>query len=118
MTESLAHRGPDSKGTWIDADAGAALGHTRLAIIALSPAGSQPMISADGRYVIVYNGEVYNHEELRPALAGEVAAFRGRSDTEVILEGCVAWGVQETAKRLAGMFAFAVWDRRDRILTL
>ena len=118
MTESLTHRGPDSKGTWIDAAAGVALGHARLAVIDLSAAGHQPMISADGRYVIIYNGEVYNHDELRPALADRIGAFHGHSDTEVILEACAAWGAEETAKRLIGMFAFALWDRRDRMLTL
>jgi asparagine synthase (glutamine-hydrolysing) len=118
MTESLAHRGPDSNGTWVDAAAGVALGHTRLAVIDLSAGGHQPMISADGRYVIIYNGESYNHAELRRMLADRRVRFRGHSDTEVILEACAAWGVDETVKRIVGMFAFVLWDRRDRTVTL
>jgi asparagine synthase (glutamine-hydrolysing) len=118
MTKALAHRGPDSNGTWIDAAAGVAIGHTRLAVIDLSAAGHQPMVSADERYVIAYNGEIYNHEELRQQLRGVFGGFRGHSDTEVILEACAAWGVEKTARQLIGMFTFALWDRRDRTLKL
>jgi asparagine synthase (glutamine-hydrolysing) len=118
MTKALTHRGPDSQGTWIDAAAGLGFGHTRLAVIDLSAAGHQPMISADERYVIAYNGEIYNHEELREELSSVVGGFRGHSDTEVILEACAAWGVESTARRLIGMFTFALWDRRDRTLRL
>ena len=118
MTDCIRHRGPDSGGTWLDGQAGLALGHRRLAIRDLSPAGHQPMLSADGRYVIVYNGEVYNADELSADLAPRGIPFRGHSDTEVILEACAAWGVQRTVKRLIGMFAFALWDRQKRTLTL
>ncbi|HUZ77929.1 MAG TPA: asparagine synthase (glutamine-hydrolyzing) [Chloroflexota bacterium] len=118
MMLSLAHRGPDDRGTWLDAPAGLALAHTRLAIVDLSPAGHQPMISASGRYVISYNGEVFNFKELRHELERQGHAFRGSSDTEVILEGCAAWGVQSTVERLIGQFAFGLWDREQRTLHL
>ena len=118
MCESLAHRGPDGQAIWVDAPAGIALGHRRLAIIDLSPTGTQPMVSADGRFVIVYNGEVFNFAELRDELAREGARFRGGSDTEVILEGCVRWGLGATVRRLVGMFAFGLWDRRTQTLSL
>src|SRR5450432_2370265 len=93
MTESLHHRGPDDGGTWSDAAAGLALGFRRLSIIDLSPAGAQPMVSACGRFVIVYNGEIYNTDELRAELRTLGRSFRGHSDTEVILEGIAQWGV-------------------------
>ncbi len=118
MAATLRHRGPDDQGVWIDAEAGIALGHTRLAIIDLSAAGAQPMVSADGQLVISYNGEVYNHSELRAELVACGHVFRGRSDTEVIVEACAAWGIERTAERLIGMFAFALWDRRTRTLKL
>jgi asparagine synthase (glutamine-hydrolysing) len=118
MSGSLAHRGPDDNGTWTDPEAGVALVHRRLSVVDLSPAGHQPMLSADGRYVISYNGEVYSHEEMRPQLAARGATFRGHSDTEVILESISAYGVEATLQRLIGMFAFALWDRRERTLTL
>jgi asparagine synthase (glutamine-hydrolysing) len=118
MADSLKHRGPDDHGIWFDAEAGIALGHRRLSIIDLSPAGHQPMISADGRFVIVYNGEVYSHEEMRPELAERGIRFRGHSDTEVMLESFAAFGVETTLPRLIGMFAIALWDRRKRTLTL
>lgn len=118
MTDSMVHRGPDSSGTWLDAERGVALGHRRLSIRDLSPAGHQPMVSACERYVIVYNGEVYSHEEMRTDLERAGHRFRGTSDTEVILEGCAEWGVEETARRLIGMFAFALYDRRERRLSL
>jgi asparagine synthase (glutamine-hydrolysing) len=118
MNSSLRHRGPDDEGVWVDADAPIALAHRRLSIVDLSPAGHQPMISSDGRFVITYNGEVYNHEEIRPELAARGIRFRGHSDTEVMLEAFSAFGIAATVKRLIGMFAFGVWDRRERTLTL
>ena len=118
MCDSLQHRGPDSGGVWIDEAAGVALGHRRLAIIDLSPTGSQPMHSADNRWVIVYNGEIYNYQDLRTELAGLGHSFRGTSDTEVILAGFSQWGVECTLKKLVGMFAIALWDRQERVLYL
>ena len=118
MNASLQHRGPDDDGVWIDAEAGIALAHRRLSIVDLSPAGHQPMVSADGRYVIIYNGEVYSHEEIRPSLTARGVSFRGHSDTEVILESIAAFGIEATLPRLIGMFAMALWDRRERTLTL
>jgi asparagine synthase (glutamine-hydrolysing) len=118
MAATLDHRGPDDAQSWVDGEAGVALGFRRLAIVDLTEAGRQPMVSASGRFVIVYNGEVYNAEALRPQLARAGIGFRGRSDTEVILEACAAWGVAATVKQLVGMFAFALWDRAERRLTL
>jgi asparagine synthase (glutamine-hydrolysing) len=118
MADAIRHRGPDDAGAWADADAGIALGHRRLAIIDLSPAGHQPMASASGRYVVIYNGEIYNHDDLRRELESLGATFRGRSDTEVVVEGFARWGIAATVPRLIGMFAFAVWDRETRQLTL
>lgn len=118
MADCMAHRGPDDHGLWSDAEAGIALTHRRLSIVDLSPAGHQPMTSADGRYVLTYNGEVYNFQELRPELEARGIVFRGHSDTEVILEAFAAYGIAPTVKRLIGMFAMAVWDRRERTLTL
>ncbi|WP_404385128.1 asparagine synthase (glutamine-hydrolyzing) [Caenispirillum salinarum] len=119
MGRTLLHRGPDGGDEWTDAEAGIALAHRRLAIVDLSPAGHQPMVSADGRLVVSYNGEVYNAPELREELeAAGVGPFRGHSDTEVIVEGCRLWGVEATARRLIGMFAFAVWDKATRCLWL
>ena len=94
MVDTLRHRGPDDDGIWVDAAAGIAFGHRRLSIIDLSPTGHQPMASRDGRYVITYNGEVYNFQELRRELADLGCGFRGHSDTEVILEACSEWGVE------------------------
>ena len=96
MVAQLRHRGPDDAGIWPDPDAGLALGHTRLAILDLSPAGHQPMVSADGRWVISYNGEIYNAAELRADLKTRGCALRGHSDTEVLLEAIAAWGVERT----------------------
>jgi asparagine synthase (glutamine-hydrolysing) len=122
MIGPIAHRGPDDQGIWFDADAQIGLGHRRLAIVDLSPAGHQPMHSADGRYVLTFNGEIYNHPELRKALEeqGAVPAggWRGHSDTEVLLEGISNWGLIETLKRSVGMFAFGLWDRQQRELSL
>jgi len=118
MTQTLFHRGPDAGDLWIDPEAGVAIGHRRLSIVDLSPAGAQPMVSSCGRFVISYNGEVYNAADLRPELEATGRMFRGYSDTEVIVEGAAVWGVEATVKRLIGMFAMALWDRRDRVLYL
>lgn len=116
MASTLHHRGPDAEGVWSDRDAGIAFGHRRLKVIDISEAGHQPMVSADGRYVLCYNGEVYTAPELRADLPK--VNFRGHSDTEVIVEACAAWGVERTLERLVGMFAFALWDRHRRALVL
>ena len=118
MAGALRHRGPDAEGVWVDADAGIALGHARLSIIDLSAAGAQPMVSASGRYVVSYNGEIYNAGELRTELERAGMRFRGHSDTEVLVEGVSRWGVCATVEKLIGMFAFAVFDRETRALTL
>lgn len=118
MNDRLRHRGPDGGGLWYDEAAGVALGHRRLAILDLSPAGAQPMVSASGRHVITYNGELYNHVELRSALEARGYVFRGRSDTEVLLGAIEQWGVQEALSRSVGMFAGGLWDRRARRLWL
>jgi asparagine synthase (glutamine-hydrolysing) len=120
QTRTLLHRGPDDCGTWLDPAAGVALGHRRLSILDLSPAGHQPMVSASGRYVIVLNGEIYNHLDIRARLDGENTAppWRGHSDTETLLASIDRWGVEVTLDLSVGMFAFAVWDRQERTLTL
>lgn len=120
MGEALHHRGPDDGGKWWDADAGIALAHRRLAIVDISPAGHQPMQSASNRWVIVYNGEIYNHCDLRRELESEKVSpvWRGHSDTETLLAAIEAWGVEETLRRSVGMFAFALWDRKERCLWL
>jgi asparagine synthase (glutamine-hydrolysing) len=118
MSDTLRLRGPDDSGVWVDAACGIALGFRRLAIVDLSPNGHQPMISADGRFVVAYNGEVYNFRELRVELEASGARFRGTSDTEVMIEGFSRWGVRPTIERLIGMFAVAIWDRESRRLHL
>ena len=118
MASQLVHRGPDDSGVWVDADAGIALGFRRLAILDLTPEGHQPMLSACGRYVIVFNGEVYNFAELRKALESRGHKFRGHSDTEVMLAAIREWGVEAAVKQFVGMFAFALWDRQERALHL
>jgi asparagine synthase (glutamine-hydrolysing) len=118
MVDALAHRGPDDRGEWVDEGSGIGLGQRRLSIRDLSPAGHQPMESSDGRWVVTYNGEIYNAEELRADLKEQGSLFRGTSDTEVLVEGIANWGVKATVTRSCGMFAFAAWDRRDRRLYL
>lgn len=143
MADALAHRGPDDAGCWVDEDAGIALAHRRLSVLDLSPAGHQPMVSASGRFVLVFNGEIYNHAELRAELERHVQenqasgslpgmgfcdirpgggerlpAWRGHSDTETLLAACEQWGLEATLRRLVGMFAIALWDRAERRLHL
>ncbi len=118
MVDTLAHRGPDGRGWWGDPAAGIGLGHRRLSIIDLSPTGAQPMHSGDGRYVITYNGEVYNFAELRAELETLGHTFRGTSDTEVMLASIVEWGLEKAVQSFAGMFAFALFDREMRTIHL
>ena len=118
MTDALYHRGPDAGGIWNDTDAGIALGNRRLSIVDLSPAGGQPMSSASDRYVISYNGEIYNFTALRPELEKSGYRFRGHSDTEVLLAAIEERGVHGALECISGMFAFALWDRSERKLTL
>ena len=137
MASALAHRGPDASGVWVDEAIGIALAHRRLSVLELSAAGDQPMTSACGRYVIVFNGEIYNHLELRRELEAAAPAFglahqgtaneisreksvtwRGHSDTETLLAAVAAWGLEAALKRFVGMFAFALWDRREGTLAL
>jgi asparagine synthase (glutamine-hydrolysing) len=131
MVSTIHHRGPDDRGVWCDAGAGVGLAHARLSILDLSSAGHQPMRSVIGRYVIAFNGEIYNHLSLRaeleksalttdpsPASKREETLWRGHSDTETLLAGFEAWGIEATVKKSVGMFAFAVWDRLTRTLTL
>lgn len=119
MASAIIHRGPDSVGFWND-QSGIALGHRRLAILDLSPAGAQPMHSVCGRYVIAFNGEIYNHLSLRSVLesTSAVTNWRGHSDTETLLAGFSVWGIRGTVERCTGMFALAVWDRQTQVLTL
>lgn len=124
MADAILHRGPDDAGTWVDAESGVAFGHRRLSIIDLSTEGHQPMLSACGRYVIVYNGEIYNFQEIRaellktPATSHQPPTFRGHSDTEVLLAAISAWGIEQTLSRANGMFAFALWDQWHKTLIL
>jgi asparagine synthase (glutamine-hydrolysing) len=118
MNSALRHRGPDDGGLWVDCAAGSVLANRRLAILDLSPAGHQPMISHCGRYVIAYNGEIYNFLDIRQELEKEGQDFVSNSDTEVLLEACALWGVERTLTRVNGMFSFALWDRQERTLTL
>jgi asparagine synthase (glutamine-hydrolysing) len=118
MSDALVHRGPDDEGAFVDGDVGVALGFRRLAIIDLTSLGHQPMASPSGRHQVVFNGEIYNHAELRAALRARGVVFRGRSDTEVLCAGFEVWGFRETLHRCAGMFAIAAWDTHDRVLRL
>lgn len=120
MGNAIAHRGPDDSGVWCDTEAGIGLSHRRLSIVDLSPAGHQPMPSASGRYVIAFNGEIYNHLMLRAELESSGAApdWRGHSDTETLLASFDAWGIEATVNKSIGMFAFAVWDKHTQQLTL
>lgn len=115
MSDTIVHRGPDDSGIWCDSEHGIGLAHRRLSIVDLSPAGHQPMASSGNRYVIAFNGEIYNHMDLRRALA---SSWRGHSDTETLLAGFEAWGIQKTIERAIGMFAIAVWDKQEQALTL
>jgi len=120
MRDALRHRGPDDAGVFHDAEQHLALGHRRLSIVDLSPAGHQPMLSADGRYVIIFNGEIYNYEEIRSQLdsSGAGICWRGYSDTEVAVEAIARWGMRRAVTQFNGMFAIAVWDRQERRLQL
>ena len=120
MASTISHRGPDDSGIWVDGGAGVIVSHRRLSILDLSPGGHQPMHSACGRYVLVFNGEIYNHLDLRSELTDQGCApqWNGHADTETLLASFVAWGVDATLKRIVGMFAFALWDRDARCLTL
>ena len=118
MIKTLHHRGPDDSGIWTDQACGTALAHARLSILDLSPTGHQPMISQGERFVISFNGEIYNYRSLRQEIEGAGVIFKGRSDTEVMLACINQWGLEEATKRFNGMFSFALWDRKDRILYL
>jgi asparagine synthase (glutamine-hydrolysing) len=129
MAKTIQHRGPNDSGVWVDVNAGVALAHRRLSIVDLSPAGHQPMVSKSGRYIIAFNGEIYNHSELRMALDGldkptsktldaKNKCWKGHSDTETLLAGFEAWGIEQTLKKTVGMFAISLWDRDEKLLTL
>lgn len=118
MADTLSHRGPDDSGWWVDAALGLALGHRRLSIIDLSPLGRQPMASADGRYLIIYNGEIYNFQALKKELESQGEVFHSTSDTEVLLAAIGRWGLEEALRRCIGMFALVLWDREERVLSL
>lgn len=120
MNEKMYHRGPDGSGIWASQDGAVVMGHRRLAIVDLTPSGEQPMESHSGRYVIAYNGEIYNYRMIREKLQeeGRAAAFRGTSDTEVLLEAVEAYGLEKTLVMAKGMFALAVYDKKDRVLFL
>ncbi len=118
MTATLIHRGPDDAGVWGESEPGVFLGHRRLSIVDLSREGPQPMHSACGRYSVVFNGEIYNFIALRKALEDLGHTFRGHSDTEVLLSAVTQWGIQKSLENFNGMFAFALWDKREKVLIL
>lgn len=120
MGAAIAHRGPDDDGIWFDANAGIGLAHRRLAVVDLSSAGHQPMVSPTGRFVLVFNGEIYNHLEVRTQLEAQrrLAPWRGHSDTETLLAAIEAWGLDATLRACVGMFALALWDREEQALLL
>jgi asparagine synthase (glutamine-hydrolysing) len=120
MATQLSHRGPDAEGIWSDKNHGIAVAHRRLSIVDLSDAGAQPMISTTSRWVLVFNGEIYNHSDIRLELAcgSHNLVWRGHSDTETLLAGFEAWGIERTVQKCIGMFSFAVWDRQTQTLTL
>jgi len=126
--KTIQHRGPDDAGVWLDEPAGIALGHHRLSIIDLSTAGHQPMMSISGRYVLIFNGEIYNHKDIRQQLENEVSnggvlhnnthVWKGHSDTETLLSAFMVWGIEKTLEKTVGMFALALWDKQERKLNL
>src|SRR5581483_3311642 len=119
MAKTLRHRGPDDHGSWSDHRVGVGLAHQRLAILDLSEAGHQPMCSPGGRYVMVFNGEIYNHLEMRKEVESRTSvSWRGHSDTETLLAGFELYGIRAAIETAVGMFAFAVWDRQREVLTL
>ena len=120
MADTIIYRGPDDAGYWCDVDHRVALGHRRLSVVDLSSQGHQPMVSTCGRYVIAFNGEVYNFEEIRTELkkSGASPAWRGHSDTEVMLAAIASWGLEAALKKFVGMFAFALWDHQNSTLIL
>jgi asparagine synthase (glutamine-hydrolysing) len=118
MAATLVHRGPDDFGSWADPGGEAAFGFQRLSILDLTPEGHQPMTSSEGRFTVVFNGEIYNFAALKDELEAAGCTFRGRSDTEVLLTAISRWGIEDAIPRLWGMFAFSVWDGRERVLHL
>lgn len=118
MANTIDYRGPDASGTWVDEQNGIALSHRRLSILDLSVEGYQPMVSKSKRFVIVFNGEIYNFQDIRSTLESKGHIFRGKSDTEVMLEAIEAWGIEKAVQSFVGMFAFALWDCRERLLYL
>jgi asparagine synthase (glutamine-hydrolysing) len=119
MADALAHRGPDDQGVWIDGQAGIGIGHRRLSIVDLSEAGHQPYHSRCGRYVLTYNGEIYNHADVRRAIESDGPVdWRGHSDTETLVEAIARWGLAGALERCNGMFALGLWDRQTRQLSL
>ena len=118
MTSSLYSRGPDDHGIWVDQEKGVAFGFRRLSIIDLSQAGHQPMQSQSTRYMVVFNGEIYNFKEISDELLQQGLVFRGHSDTEVLLAAIETWGLDNSLKKFNGMFAFALWDKQEEVLCL
>ena len=115
MNSAISHRGPDSTGVWQDNTSGIILGHQRLSIIDLSDAGNQPMMSNSGRFVLTYNGEIYNHLEIRGELQNidSKIKWKGNSDTETLLEAIEIWGIEKTLQKIIGMFSFGIWDKNS-----